>query len=275
MALPARTRRTRALPQARYPLSVEMAYLAILRGIVREWGKVAMEEWDRNADRILSELRQSNSDEAIRTDTTGWAAVFFNMLLSIADRMAMTLFEGLNKISSISGQVNAVSKKEWNKQVRAAYGVDILRGEPKLADMLSAWEAENLALIKSLPENMTARLRGVMMKAFHEGAGLRDLTKLVRETTGAGEKRAELIARDQIGKLNGQLAEMRQTSIGVEEYIWRTSQDERVRPTHRVRNGKTYKWSDKGIRPGSEIRCRCNAEPIFPEEFGTSVKRLR
>lgn len=275
MALPSPTRRRRKLPQARYPLAVEMAYLSIMRKIVHDYGRISLEELDRNIDRILAELNQFNRDEAIRDDTSGWSTIFFAMLQSIADRIAFALLQGLNKVASISQQVSAVNKVEWNKQVRAAYGVDILRGEPQLADMLSAWEGENLALIKSLPERMTERLRGQMMKAFAEGAGLKDLTKIVRETTGAGESRAELIARDQIGRLNGQLTEMRQRSIGVKEYVWRTSQDERVRHTHRVRNGKTYPWSGAGIRPGSEIRCRCIAEPVFPEEFGTSVQRLR
>ncbi len=41
--------------------------------------------------------------------------------------------------------------------------------------------------------------------------------------------RAKLLARDQVGKLNGRLTQRRQQDIGVEMYIWSTSRDERMR----------------------------------------------
>jgi SPP1 gp7 family putative phage head morphogenesis protein len=176
-------------------------------------------------------------------------------------------------VASIGEAVSTTNRTEWRRQVRAAYGVDILRGEPWLRDLLSGWEQENLALIRSLPDRLVDQLRGEMSRALVSGTSLRQLTQIVQERTGAAESRAELIARDQIGKLNGQLAQRRQTDIGVEQYVWRTSQDERVRPTHRVRDGRTYRWDAGSIKPGQEIRCRCVADPVFPEELETAVVR--
>lgn len=253
----------------RYPLSVELKYKAILFSIVNKVGAVAREEVNRHGPTILAAIEEEKSQRSDNILAQGWAALLRIMLNAIFDRTANTLNEGLDSVASLSASVNRASRTTWNKQIRAAYGVDILRGEPQLAGLLSAWEQENLDLIRSIPGSMVDRLRGKMMQAFTSGASMKDLALIVRETTGVGKSRSELIARDQIGRLNGQLAEARQTSAGIDEYIWRTSQDERVRPTHVVRNGKSYRWDAGGIKPGSEIRCRCNAEPIFPEVIGT------
>lgn len=251
-------------PLARYPFSAELAYRALLRQLVNETRRVALLEVEANGGAIIARSNIFRVDDD-GPQPTGWAAMLKAMLLRIADGITGGLLTALNKIGTISRQVDGVNQIEFRKQVRVAYGVDILRGEPRLPDLLSGWEAENLALIRSLPAQIVDRLRGRMTQAFVDGTSLRNLTKIVRETTDAGQARAELIARDQVGKLNGSLAQMRQQSIGVVTFQWRTSQDERVRATHRIRDGKTYRWDSKEIKPGQEIRCRCVADPNFPD----------
>ncbi len=257
---------------ARYPYSAEIALKGLLRGIVAEYRKTALAELERDGPLILARAAIFRLDEA--PQATGWAAMVKNLLLRVANGISYVLEAGLNRIGLIAQQVDSVSKSEFRKQVRAAYGIDILRGEPQLADLLSAWTEENASLIKSVPERITQQLLSEFTTAFTNGTSLRDLTKIVRDKTGLADNRSELIARDQIGKLTGRLDRMRQESVGVQEYIWRTSQDERVRPTHRVRNGKTYRWDSKDIKPGEEIRCRCTSEPVFPAEFGSNVTRI-
>jgi SPP1 gp7 family putative phage head morphogenesis protein len=252
-------RRKNKIPPLRYPLTAELEYKAKLLAIVNDLERAALNDLKTIGPMIIADVAAERNQ---RVDA--WYSTLASFLLGVADKIAKRLLDGLNTVQPIGRQINAKNLTDWRKQVRAAYGVDILRGEPQLAGMLQAWEQENLALIKSIPDRIIEQMRGEMVRAFTQGASMKDLAKIVQDRAGVGRSRAELIARDQIGRLNGQLAEMRQRSVGIDEYIWRTSQDERVRPTHRVRDGKTYKWSDPGIKPGSEIRCRCNSEPVFP-----------
>src|SRR3546814_12818782 len=69
-------------------------------------------------------------------------------------------------------------------------------------------------------------LHGKVVAAVQKGTSLHDLTAQVRQTYKMPRHRAELIARDQVGKLNGQLTEYRQQNIGVEDY--RRSEERRV-----------------------------------------------
>ena len=63
---------------------------------------------------------------------------------------------------------------------------------------------------------------------------------------------------------------MCQQKLGITHYTWRTSQDERVRHEHVLRDGRRFAWDnppDDG-HPGQPIRCRCVAEPYTEHLMG-------
>jgi SPP1 gp7 family putative phage head morphogenesis protein len=87
---------------------------------------------------------------------------------------------------------------------------------------------------------------------------------------GTVEGRSKVIARDQIGKLNGRLTELRQANAGIKSYIWRTQLDDSVRDEHADREGVEFQWSSPPSdgHPGEPIACRCNAEAVIrPEDI--------
>jgi len=78
-------------------------------------------------------------------------------------------------------------------------------------------------------------------------------------------------------KLNSSLNQQRSQNLGVEEYVWRTAGDERVRDSHKSENGKTFGWDDPPKdtgHPGQDIQCSdgtCLGDEIHP----TIVRRWR
>ena len=92
-----------------------------------------------------------------------------------------------------------------------------------------------------------------------------ELAEGIAKIKGMTKNRAELIAVDQIGKLNGKMQQFYQQSMGCKEYIWQTMRDSRVREQHRKREGKRYSWDNppEGGHPSMAVRCRCKAKPIF------------
>ena len=67
-------------------------------------------------------------------------------------------------------------------------------------------------------------------------------------------------------------ARFQRAGLGVTEYIWRSSDDERVRSLHREYDDRRFSWGQPpdGGYPGEAHNCRCFAEPvvtgvIFPE----------
>lgn len=147
-------------------------------------------------------------------------------------------------------------------------GINPFRTEPFLVPLAEGWVKENTSLIKSLPTRLHPEIEGIIRRGVMGGASVPELSSQIKERYGVTKYRATLIAQDQILKLNADLSEYRLKSIGVEEYTWRSVMDSRVRPEHADRNGKVYSWAkgpSGGLHPGKEVRCRCRAEPIFPD----------
>jgi SPP1 gp7 family putative phage head morphogenesis protein len=151
------------------------------------------------------------------------------------------------------------------QQVRAAMSVNVLTPESGLVEELAVWEADNIALIQSIPEQYLPQLRNRIVTAVRKGENYTSLMQEIRESFNVPEWRARLIARDQIGKLNGQLTRIRQNELGITDYLWRGMLDSRERPAHVEREGKQFSYTkppDDG-NPGEPIQCRCYPEPVI------------
>lgn len=168
----------------------------------------------------------------------------------------------------------------WNTQkydtpVGNLVGLNAGLSSAQQKDMLDGWVAENVSLITNANTEQLARIEAAVLRASRSGAGGKELRQEIAGALGATKSRVNLIARDQIGKLNGQLDRAKQTGAGIDSYRWRTSADERVRPEHAAREGQTFSWKNPppGGHPGQAVRCRCTAEPaidtalLTPEEL--------
>jgi SPP1 gp7 family putative phage head morphogenesis protein len=153
-------------------------------------------------------------------------------------------------------------------RARFGVGVDVYRSEPWLAQAQTNWVASNTALIKSIPTQHMERVEQIIRNGVLQGESSKSLAEKIQAQAGVTKRRAILIAEDQIGKANGELTQHRQEDLGIEEYKWTTSHDERVRHSHRERDGKIFRWDKgppNGQNPGLEIKCRCYGSPVFPE----------
>jgi SPP1 gp7 family putative phage head morphogenesis protein len=173
------------------------------------------------------------------------------------------------RLSRLAVQRNlAATDKQLIAHIQKAIGVNIqpILSSDGVRDELRAAEAANIDLIKSIPKQYFEKLRTKLDQNFQVGGRWESLAEDVDAVGDVTESRAKLIARDQTSKMNGAFNKARQTSIGISKYTWRTAGDERVRPTHRANDGKTFPWnsppSETG-NPGEDINCRCVGEPVF------------
>ena len=127
------------------------------------------------------------------------------------------------------------------------------------------WANQNIELIHSINRRTLESIRYALseniIRAVDRKILVEELTESIMRMAEVNEKRAALIACDQVGKLNSQLAQLEQMNQGVDSYIWVTMGDSRVRPAHREREGKRFYWDSppSGGHPGWAIRCRCTS----------------
>ncbi len=127
---------------------------------------------------------------------------------------------------------------------------------------------ENVRLIVNRPEDFDAtQLAAAITRNVQLGGSTRELAEEIERRFDFTKDHAEFIARDQVGKLNGQLDAQRAQSIGASRFTWRTVGDERVRDEHADRDGEVYDYDDSpdGELPGEPINCRCSAEPVLDD----------
>lgn len=181
------------------------------------------------------------------------------------------------KLEDLANLTRKLSIQEWKRTVHETLGLDIMDdyylGE-FYRQALQEWIDQNVSLIKSIPQEALSEMHSIVSQGFKTGATLTSIEKEIRNTYHVKRSSAKLLARDQIAKLNGQLTKQQQTDAGVNEYIWSTSGDSRVRETHKKLDGKKFRWDDppvvtppgKPVRrchPGEDYQCRCVALPVF------------
>lgn len=163
-------------------------------------------------------------------------------------------------------EISDFQKREIARQFKAVIGIDPFQlGEPWLNSRIETFVAENVSLIRTVPERMFADIEQTFMGELRAGTRWEDISAILEDRFGIADTNAERIARDQVGKFFGELNRARQQDVGVVDYIWRTARDNRVRDTHEVLEGEVFEWGGEGApgvgHPGEDINCRCQGEP--------------
>lgn len=166
-----------------------------------------------------------------------------------------------------SAQTSSYQRIQLGRQTEAALGVNILSTDRKIEPIADAFVDTNVGLIKNLSDKVAGDVQSVVLRAIQDGKLHPQIAKDLDAKFQFGEDRAKLIARDQVGKLYGQVNAARQRNLGVEKFVWRSVGDERVRPEHAARDGKEFTYDDppEGELPGEAVLCRCWAEPVFDD----------
>ncbi len=156
---------------------------------------------------------------------------------------------------------------QWRRVTKAVVGVEVVQAEPWLEAALKDWAAENKDKITKLTESASTDVGTWVRRGVREGRRAEEIAKDIQDRFAVSKSYAKMLARDQVGKLNGNLTKARQTRLGVEKYIWRTAGDDRVRETHAANDGKTFSWDNppRTGHPGEDYQCRCFAEPDLSE----------
>jgi SPP1 gp7 family putative phage head morphogenesis protein len=263
----------------RYPLQQEYRYTRTLLGLTRAMKRLLVlycwEDIERWAEEACATDLPTGEIIQDADDYIGWRDALNEALQNVVNDIVGPTDAAIGILDEISAGTLTFSRKEWDKMIRAAYGVAPQAENPaRFSKLMETWADDNALLINDIPTKTIRQIRDQAIEALTSGTNVDDTTEAVKEImrdrTDVSDSRARLIARDQVSKLNANFNEQRQQDIGVNGYTWRTVGDERVRPTHRDVADKQFLWSNPplvtgGNHPGEDYQCRCWAEPILPE----------
>ncbi len=260
------------------PASAEREYVRMINdymGILKE----AVETELPKLKEVYRENLEAESREKRRADS--WMDTFLLSVLQIFQRIRNRVtgkvagYRLQRRLETISNLNLRLTTKEWKRAVKSTLGIDI-REDYYLGafytEKLETWVLENVNLIRTIPEQTLDKMQEIVYDGFSKGKTTTRMVKEIQQTYKVGRRRAELIARDQTAKLNGQIQQAQQMDAGITEYIWSDCRDQRVRDSHRKLNGKKFSWDDPPVvdertgrrcHPGQDYQCRCIARPVF------------
>ncbi len=133
---------------------------------------------------------------------------------------------------------------------------------------------EGRGRIPAIPARHAKVLKRVLRDGINRQLRVESIRDKLTELNGVTRRRAETIARDQVGKYHGQMMQERQSKLGVDSYFWRTVRDELVRDEHEEREGDEFQWDlpPSDGHPGQPVNCRCSAEPNIEAVFASLEK---
>lgn len=271
------------MPRIPRPLKTRMLERVYLRDILR----LIEPARDLIARRLLPILGDLIRSSGLRSDAErlddDYAQVIgrtFGQIRIEYERLVTT--EDVTRTAKgAASQTELFNRQQINRQFKQVLGIDVLHSASWLQTAMGGFATENVKLITSIPGRYLDDVELLVMRGVRSGMRVEDLAQEIQDRYPVAESRAALIARDQIGKFNGQLNALRNEDLGLSRYRWRNSQDERVRgnpegkypdarPSHWAREGKIYRWSNppEGGNPGEAIQCRCWGEPVFEDILG-------
>lgn len=267
------------------PRSAAVSYLRALRKILaatQEQIRAAVYPLLVETQGAMSAPDPKDAQAGTRTDAqsdtweTRWGALRVAIQRETSEEKLRVLLE------ETLGLVDKTNKAELGRILR----IDLSK-DTSLASFRAAFLRENVQLIQSISFTQLDKVREQVATAQATGMRVEKLAASIEQTFNVTGSRAALIARDQTLKANADLAQLRQQRVGVTEYVWSCSKDERVRgrpggkypnPTktgreisdHWALDGTVQSWINPPVtnqatgarnHPGRDFQCRCVAIP--------------
>lgn len=251
----ARKRKPREPDPVRPSQDAESFYRGQLRALVRNMSQQLYAVLRPELTRLKP---QYIGDSLVTLD--GWTDDILSVIRRVSSIFATNLFDQQARrvAAGTISRAEADNAEDFRKSVNRAVGVDFsLITKPKgMVDYLEASTAENVNLIKSIPQEYFQRVETIVLGGMKSGLAPTAIAKQIQEQTGISARRAMLIARDQVSQLNSDLTRQRQTAAGIEFYRVETANDQRVSgdPNGKYPNAKISCYGiakqDIGYGPG-------------------------
>ena len=271
-----------------YPYGVESKYYRQLKGFFKPLIDYVNKYIDENIGALLrgddSRIRldtiPGDSFDDMLEDLDEWISIY---MPSISDDSTNNLIMvGLNKTAD---EAFEFANKDFQNIIDKGIHINPPITSEWWNKMKTSWAEDNYTLITSNAKNFVSKINTLTEQAIINGYSHSKLKDEIKKATkGLSDKHCKLLARDQLGKLNGQITEAQMQEIGLDLYIWSTSMDDRVRDSHEAMEGLLCRWDDADVcsydngktwverpsnavrqHPGQDIQCRCVALTFYPE----------
>ncbi|NRQ51976.1 phage minor head protein [Brevibacillus sp. HD1.4A] len=165
-----------------------------------------------------------------------------------------------------------------NSHGRAIYEALLKEMKGPIGTAVQFQVRRNAEIIRSIPTTIANRVNEHVLREVLKGTRADEIAKQIKSYfPEASKAKAGLIARTEVSKTSTALTQSRSEAVGANWYVWRTSEDSRVRESHKIMDGVLIKWNDPpsperldgqsrtfgNYNAGEIFNCRCYPEPVI------------
>lgn len=259
-----------------YPKGYERQFAQLMRDMTRAMS----EQYKNNTLKKLNKGTVEKFDGSQFTDAqTGNYANVFLGLSKKATKAILNRFsnERLSKeVRRILTAMDKSTSEQLYKYLGDAVGIDskTISKQAGVTPQLNALIAESEEWVKRLRDENLALFQNATLRTMALGESLDEVEKNYNDLTKNRVHRATFTARQQAATFNNMSQRIRAQKLGIQQGVWETARDERVRPSHQARQGKVYDVQEglyssvdgKTLKTGEDYNCRCVTRFIIPSD---------
>lgn len=263
-----------------YNASLQQKYVNALKQLVKQMTEETKKELKKlfHGDVSQSYFQNQRKMEVQDASISSKAKKLMNKLISKFQQLfndkALPLAEKMMKQSIVISKSNLHSSL---KQLSGGLSLKTSVVPKGMEDVSKALIAENVSLIKSIPQQYFKDITGAVMRSITTGNGLKDLVPEIQKYEGQTKRRAENLALDQTRKAYNSINKQKMQGIGVKQFEWiHSGGGQKPRESHLKMDGHIFDFEnleaqqaamgvpkeDRGI-PGQPINCRCTMLPVI------------
>ena len=201
--------------------------------------------------------------------------VVLRRTMAVWGRLWQKRFDDLSKLiaASFAGRTQRYTDAALRRRMREAGFTVRFRPTERQVSAYRAVVAENVNLIRSIPQQFLKDVRSAVWTSVMRGGSMSELSDSIRKKYGITYRRAAFIARDQVAKSKSVMENARRAELGITEAVWQHSgAGKEPRPTHVRMNGKRYKLAEgmydaaeqQYVQAGELPNCRCTSRAVIP-----------
>ena len=277
--------------QRAYPYGIEQKYFRQLQGYFKPLTDYVKKYLNENLPQILRgdsaglhlDAIPGNAFDKMLYNLENWLSIYMPDISELPeDSNNNVIYTGLGKTAD---ETIAFSEAQFKKIIEKGIHVNLPTTAEWWDKMKTSWMEDNYTLITSNAKNYISQINSIVEQGVVNGLGVDKVTKQIFEKTESlTKKHCKLLARDQMGKLNGQITQAQNEELGLDLYVWDTAMDDRVRDSHQLMQGLLCRWDDAlvcsydggktwvprpsgavDLHPGQDIQCRCSGLTYYPE----------
>ncbi|MDC9591170.1 phage minor head protein [Xenorhabdus sp. XENO-10] len=262
---------------------------AVMKGKPLHYSAAATDRYQRDLSRLIrrmiKEYQQALTRLATDFEPMAMDASFASQTRIWLNKLKRRWDSIFNKKSSeladkFVSQTDLNAKRNLDDSLKQLSGGLTIKTPDRPAEMqerLTAATAENVALIKSIPQQFHFRIESAALRSISQaGEGAKTLLDEIRSIGSVTEKRAQFIAVDQTRKITTAANYERMKSAGIRKAVWHHSGGSaEPRKLHQKLDGQVFELDNPPIiddrtgqrgLPGELPNCKCFWTPVV--DFG-------